>query len=124
MASASSAPADTPKRDRTHRRTSSTKKASWAANRWGSNPGAYSCSRSVSSGGRRTPDDHGGRRAGVGDAFAPRRGELTVTGDHHGLRRRGRKIRRNLPTAVVAEGLRDEASAGGRHLDYPLQPKR
>src|SRR5215831_2548198 len=45
----------TPKRLRTHRRTSSTKNLSCAANRSGSKPGEYSWSRSVSSARRCAP---------------------------------------------------------------------
>src|SRR6266487_3173270 len=50
-----SAGSATPKRVRAHRRTSSTKNVSCAANRSGSNPGEYSWRRSVSSASRCAP---------------------------------------------------------------------
>jgi len=45
----------TPKRDLTHAGSSSTKNRSWAANRAGSKPGEYSCSRAISSDSRCAP---------------------------------------------------------------------
>ena len=87
-----SAGSATPKRDRTHRRTSSTKNVSCAANRSASNPGEYSWSRQRLVGEPVDADDHRGRYVGRLEDLAPLRDQLTVAGEHDRLGRGRRDV--------------------------------
>src|SRR5262249_12416082 len=112
----------TPKRERAHSRTSSTKNFSCVANRSTSKTGEYSWSRSSSSFSRWVPTIIVGGTSVASRDAAPLRDQLAVTGDHDRLGWNWRDVHRHLRTTVIVERLGDELSRDVRRHCYCLPP--
>jgi hypothetical protein len=60
-------------------------------------------------------NDHRGQYVDRFQHGSPRRDQLAVTGEHDGLGRSRRDIRRDRPPTAVSQPLGDELTRDGRH---------